>query len=72
MTCVHLRKLYQLCQDNHLKLSGTDLIHIICEECGEKEVCPSVLTDEYDESGRERSEQSDRPAPPAGEAHPPQ
>jgi hypothetical protein len=48
MTCVHLRKLYQLCQDNKLRLSGADLIHIICEECGEKEVCPSVLTDEYD------------------------
>lgn len=63
MTCVHLRKLYQLCQDNHLKLSGTDLIHIICEECGEKEVCPSVLTDEYDESRGEG-----RPSPARDES----
>ena len=67
MTCVHLRKLYQLCQDNHLKLSGTDLIHIICEECGEKEVCPSVLSDEYEESQQEGTK---RPAPPASGSPP--
>ena len=48
MTCVHLRKLYQLCQDDQIKLSGADLIHIVCEKCGVKEVCPSVLMDEYD------------------------
>ena len=68
MTCVHLRKLYQLCQDNNIRLSGVDLIHILCEECGEKEVCPSVLMDEYDEKGRSNSEASppatDSPARP--------
>ena len=47
MTCVHLQKLYQLCMDNELKLGGSDLIHFVCTECGEKEVCPSVLMDEY-------------------------
>jgi len=46
MTCVHLRKLYELCQTHDLKLGGADLIHIICRECGEKEVCPSGLMDE--------------------------
>ena len=50
MPRVHLRQLYQLCEENHLKLSAPDLIHIVCDQCGEKEVCPSVLTDEYDKN----------------------
>ena len=50
MPCIHLQKLYALCQEHDLKfqLSGTDLVRIVCRECGEQEVCPSVLTDEYD------------------------
>lgn len=48
MPCIHLKQLYQLCEENKLKLSGPDLIHVVCDQCGEKEVCPSVLTDEYD------------------------
>jgi len=50
MTCVHLRKLYQLCQDHDLRiqLSGSDLVRIVCRQCDEQEVCPSTLTDEYD------------------------
>lgn len=48
MTCVHLQQLYQLCLDQQLKLSGTDLIRVVCKQCDEQEVCPSMLTDEYD------------------------
>ena len=48
MTCVHLQQLYRLCQDHDLKLSGSDLIHIVCNQCGVQDVCPSMLTDEYD------------------------
>lgn len=48
MTCVHLKQLYQLCQENDLRFSSSDLVRIICHECGFEEVCPSVLTDEYD------------------------
>lgn len=48
MTCVHLRELYQLCQEHDLKLGGSDLIRVVCNQCGEQEVCPSTLTDEYD------------------------
>ncbi|MCA9184236.1 MAG: hypothetical protein R3E01_00875 [Pirellulaceae bacterium] len=43
MTCQHLKKLYQLCQENEIRLAATDLIHIVCRECGETEVCPSML-----------------------------
>lgn|GEM_PF-4100080 len=46
MTCIHLRELYQLCQSEHLKLSSSDLIHIVCQQCDEQEVCPSLLTDQ--------------------------
>ena len=46
MTCIHLRELYQLCQNENLKLSSSDLIHIVCQQCGEQEVCPSLLTEE--------------------------
>lgn len=48
MPCVHLQKLFQLCHEQELKLSSSDLIHIVCTQCGEQEVCPSMLTDEYD------------------------
>jgi hypothetical protein len=57
MTCVHLKELYQLCQENSLRFSGSDLVHIVCQECGEQEVCPSVLTDEYE--AKSPSEQTD-------------
>lgn len=50
MPCVHLRQLYKLCEENQLKMTGSDLIQLVCKQCDEKEVCPSVLTDEYDAS----------------------
>ena len=48
MTCVHLQQLYRLCQEHDLKLGGSDLVHIVCNQCGVQEVCPSMLADEYD------------------------
>jgi hypothetical protein len=59
MTCIHLRKLYQLCQDEGLKLGGSDLIRIVCEQCGVQDVCPAVLVDEYD--ARHAEPESDEP-----------
>ena len=41
MTCVHLTELYQLCEKSDLKFSSSDLIRIVCPECGVKETCPS-------------------------------
>ncbi|QEG35939.1 hypothetical protein [Bythopirellula goksoeyrii] len=48
MACVHLQQLYKLCQQQHLKLGGSDLIRVVCHQCGEQEVCPSTLVEEYD------------------------
>jgi hypothetical protein len=48
MTCVHLKKLYELCVDEHLKIGGSDLVRIVCKQCGEQEVCPSTLMEEYE------------------------
>lgn len=55
MTCVHLRRLYQICQQEGLKLSAPDLIHIVCPQCGEKEVCPSMLIEEVEAAERQET-----------------
>jgi hypothetical protein len=49
MTCIHLQQLYRLCRKYGLKLSGSDLIHVVCKQCGHKEVCPSTLIDKFDD-----------------------
>ena len=48
MTCVHLQQLFKRCQDQKLKFGGSDLIRVVCYQCGLQGVCPSVLMDEYD------------------------
>ena len=32
-----------------IRLSGSDLIHVVCEQCGRKEVCPSNLRGDRDD-----------------------
>lgn len=59
MTCVHLRKLYDLCAEHDLKLSSAELVHVICPQCGKKEVCPSMLMEEVEwDEGHPRAETS--------------
>lgn len=59
MTCKHLKELYEVCQAHQLKLSSTDLIRIVCPQCGVEDVCPSVLADEYET----RHHEEEPPAP---------
>jgi hypothetical protein len=59
MTCIHLQQLVQLCEGNQIKLSSSDLIHMVCEQCGKKEVCPSALFEEFVE---EQDQPTNRPA----------
>ena len=49
MVCEHLQQLYQLCLDQKIRLSGSDLIHIVCHQCGRQDVCPSNLRDDHDD-----------------------
>jgi hypothetical protein len=60
MSCDHLRQLYKLCQQNDLKFSSSDLLHIVCKQCEREEVCPSVFVDDYEarhpEAAIDRSE----------------
>jgi hypothetical protein len=48
MSCNHLKELYSLCQTHNLRLSSTDLIRIVCPQCGVDEVCPSLLCEQFD------------------------
>ena len=48
MPCVHLRQLIQLCEEHQLKVGGSDVVHFVCEQCGQQEVCPDVMLDEYE------------------------
>ncbi len=53
MPCKHLIELYDFCQTHNLKLSSTDLIRIVCPQCGVEDVCPSVLAEEYESKHHE-------------------
>jgi hypothetical protein len=48
MSCVHLKKLYALCSEEGMRISSSELIRFVCTQCGEQEVCPSILLDQYD------------------------
>ena len=56
MPCEHLRKLYQVCQDHELRISSSDVVRITCQKCAEVEVCPDMLTDEYEARQQETPE----------------
>jgi hypothetical protein len=60
MACVHLQQLYNLCQEQELKLGGSDLIRVFCTQCGEQEVCPSALMDDYHTQGNETTEEDSK------------
>lgn len=52
MACVHLQKLYALCQEHELRfhVASSDLVRIVCRECGSQDVCPSNLTESDDQT----------------------
>lgn len=49
MSCIHLQQLYDFCDREGVKLSSSDLIHIVCSQCNRLEVCPSTLSEHYPE-----------------------
>jgi len=60
MSCVHLKKLYDLCEKEDLKIGASDLVRIVCTQCGEQEVCPSVMMEEYDAKHSSADDESSR------------
>ena len=64
MTCVHLQKLYKLCQEHDLKLGGSDLIRVFCHQCGEQEELPPR---QLRDPGRDRVERAVQPRQGVGE-----
>jgi len=67
MPCKHLKELYEVCEQHQLKLSSMDLIRLVCPQCGVEEVCPSVLSLEYEVRRREGETPSQvNGAPPEG------
>lgn len=64
MTCVHLRKLYELCEQNDIKLSSAELVHVVCTQCGQKEVCPSMLMEEVEWGETQSHDQPPVKSPP--------
>lgn len=50
MTCVHLQQLYKLCREYDLRVGGSDLIRVVCHQCGVQEVCPSTMIDDSEEA----------------------
>lgn len=68
MTCQHLRQLYHYCKEQNLRLElgSSDLIRIVCHECGIQDVCPSMLSDEFEaRHPEEMSESGDDQTPDA-------
>ncbi len=59
MTCTHLRQLFELCDENELRFSSSDLVHIVCKQCEREEVCPSVLLDEYESQHPDADDEED-------------
>lgn len=70
MPCIHLTQLIQLCEQSQVRLSSSDLIHIVCKQCEKQEVCPSALLDDYEQDSGQRKEReamAPQPEPLAAE-----
>jgi len=62
MPCIHLTQLIQLCEQSQVRLSSSDLIHIVCKQCEKQEVCPSALLDDYEpDSGKRKAQEATLP-----------
>ncbi len=48
MSCVHLQKLVQLCDENQLRFSSSDMVQVVCDQCQRHEVCPNLSVEHYE------------------------
>ena len=72
MPCQHLKDLFQLCETRGLRLASSDVIRVTCQECGQVEVCPSVLLDEYEAKTGDASKTDDESVSPGNRAGEPE
>ncbi|MEZ6088691.1 MAG: hypothetical protein R3C05_32190 [Pirellulaceae bacterium] len=61
MPCVHLNQLFKLCRENDVRLSSSDLINVVCKQCGKQEVCPDTLIDQVESVATDQA--NDHPDP---------
>jgi hypothetical protein len=61
MSCAHLKELFDLCIEQQIKIGGSDLVRIVCKQCGKEEVCPTLLLEEYEAQHPEEVEDDDAP-----------
>jgi len=59
MICSTLHQLNELCIENSLQFSASDMIRLACPRCPSTEVCPAMGTDEY-ESRQQNEPQQNR------------
>ena len=62
MSCVHLKRLYDLCVEQDVKIGGSDLVRFVCKQCGAQEVCPTMLMEEYEARHPEECDAANGPA----------
>lgn len=62
MPCIHLTQLYKLCQDHDVRLSSSDLINVVCKQCGKAEVCPDTLVDSLESVPHDEGNDRDHPS----------
>jgi hypothetical protein len=53
MSCVHLKEINRVCNDHGVHVSQSDLVRIVCKECGDHEVCPSNPVQDDEEATSE-------------------
>lgn len=63
MTCKHLQKFFQLCQQHDIKMSSSDVVRIACGECQRIEVCPAVMLHEHEWQSSANDERLDMSQP---------
>ncbi len=56
MPCTHLQQLYALCEQHGLKLSSSEVIRLVCPNCGLEDSCPDNLLAEYDKRHGEQQQ----------------
>ncbi len=59
MSCAHLKRLFDMCRQEDIKIGGTDVVRIVCKQCGAEEVCPTMLTDQYETLHEDKADNED-------------